>query len=170
MIFKDLIKNNFDIYYSYNKQDIDPSNITVYPISEYNLEGLKILYDNSRKAGENTNANCKIATVDPLLWFGDFLDKHFDKLNFVSSKSEFSILKIEKNVITNKKYFILIKEFESEEEFNKFFYEAKYKNLVLFSIVKLVDLLKLKVSYKIRYTDITEKHEIRDKKINEIIK
>lgn len=169
MKFNNLIKNEFESY-SFGKEQMDPQFITVYPLSEYNLEGVKILYDNCKKMS-NLNNNVKIATVDPKIWLGQLLDKHFDKISYVSSKMEFNILKIDSksDTILNKSYNIKTSEFSSEEELDEFFNNSHFKTLVVFSIIKNVDLVTLKAYYKLRFTDITETFEVRDKKIKNIL-
>jgi hypothetical protein len=84
MLFKDFIQNT--------KQqinvNIDPKSISVYPIGENNLEGIKILIDSCfRMGGENNNV--RMATVDPTLWLGHFLDKHWTKISYVTSLPSF---------------------------------------------------------------------------------
>ena len=169
MKFKNLIKNSFDTFPNFDKDQIDISSITVYPFSEYNLEGVKIFFDSCKKAGALNN-NVKIATVDPTIWLGDFLDKHFDKISYVTNKHVFNVLKIERGEIVNKRYNIKTIDFNNDEELDDFFNKSKFRTLVLFSIVKSVDLKTLKYSYKLRYSDITEGYEIRDKKINELFR
>jgi len=169
MIFQELIKSSFDAYSNFERAEMEPSTITVYPLTEYNLEGVKLLFDNCKKAGAQNN-NSRIATVDPVLWLGEFLDKNFDKISYVSTKLEFTILKIEKDKIINKRFHIRSKEFYSDNELNNFFNDNKFKTLVVFSIIKQVDLNNLQITYKLRYSDITENSEIRDKKIKELFK
>jgi len=165
MLFKDFIQNT--------KQqinvNIDPKSISVYPIGENNLEGIKILIDSCfRMGGENNNV--RMATVDPTLWLGHFLDKHWTKISYVSSATSFVIMKVIDNKIVSKQYNTETKEFESEDLVNDFFERGRWKTFVLFSIIKYVDLLTLNISYRVRYADITEKYEERDNKLEEILK
>jgi hypothetical protein len=165
MIFKDFIQN----IRQQTNINADPKTISVYPIGENNLEGIKILIDNCfRMGGENNNV--RMATVDPSLWLGDFLDKHWNKISYVTSLPTFMIVKVVDNKVISKQYSSETKEFESEELVNEFFEKGRWKTFVLFSIIKYVDLLTLTISYRVRYADITEKYEERDNKINEILK
>lgn len=165
MIFKDFIQN----IRQQTNINADPKTISVYPIGENNLEGIKILIDNCfRMGGENNNV--RMATVDPSLWLGDFLDKHWNKISYVTSLPTFMIMKVVDNKVISKQYSSETKEFESEELVNEFFEKGRWKTFVLFSIIKYVDLLTLTISYRVRYADITEKYEERDNKINEILK
>ena len=120
--------------------------------------------------GGDSNSNVRMATIDPSLWLGQLLDKHWSKISYVSSMPNFEICKIEDNIIISKHYICSTKEFESEDLVTDFFEKGIWKTLVLFSIVKYVDLLTLNISYRVRYADITEKYEERDNKLEEILK
>jgi hypothetical protein len=166
MIFKEFIKN---INGPGQLTNTDPKSISVYPVGENNLEGVKILIDNCFRMGSD-NSNVRMATVDPSLWLGQFLDKHWTKISYVTSLPSFNIMKVEDNKIVSKNYNCLTKEFESEDLINEFFEKSRWKTFVLFSIIKYVDLLNLSISYRVRYADITEKYEERDNKLEEILK
>ena len=166
MIFKEFIKNISGLTQLANT---DPKSISVYPIGENNLEGIKILIDNCFRMGSDNN-NVRMATVDPSLWLGQFLDKHWTKISYVTSLPSFVIMKVIDNKIVSKQYNTETKEFESEDLINDFFEKGRWKTLVLFSIIKYVDLLTLNISYRVRYADITEKYEERDNKLEEILK
>lgn len=165
MIFKDFISN-------INQQiggTIDSKSISVYPIGENNLEGLKVLIENCFRMGSE-NSNVRMATVDPTLWLGDFLDKHWNKISYVSNLPSFQIIKVEGNKIVSRQYNTVTNEFESDIEMDEFFNKNRWKKFVLFSIMKYVDLTNLKTSYRLRCADITEKYEERDNKLEEILK
>ena len=164
MIFKDFLQNIRS-----QQVNIEPKSIQVYPIGENNLEGIKVLIDNCFRMG-NDNINVRMATVDPSLWLGQFLDKHWTKISYVTSIPSFNIMKVEENKIISKNYNCISKEFESDELINDFFEKGRWKTFVMFSIIKSVDLLTLSSSYRIRYADITEKYEERDNKLEEILK
>ena len=165
MIFKDFIKN---INGTAQLTNTDPKSISVYPIGENNLEGIKILIDNCFRMG-NDNNNVRMATVDPSLWLGQFLDKNWTKISYVTSMPSFHIMKVVDNTIVSKQYNTETKEFESEDLINEFFEKGRWKTFVLFSIIKNVDLTNLNSSYRVRYADITEKYEERDNKLEEIL-
>lgn len=164
MIFKDLLQNAANV-----SPNIDAKSIQVYPIGENNLEGIKILIDNCFRMG-NDNSNVRIATIDPSLWLGQFLDKHWTKISYVSSGPSFNIMKVEDNKIVSRTYNCINVEFESEDSINDFFAKGRWKTFVIFSIIKHVDLVTLSSSYHVRYADITEKYEERDNKLEEILK
>jgi hypothetical protein len=164
MIFREFLQN-----IKTQLVNVEPKSISVYPIGENNLEGIKVLIDNCYRMG-NENNNIRIATMDPSLWLGQFLDKHWNKISYVTSLPTFIIMKVEDNKIVSKQYNTETKEFESEDLINDFFERGRWKTLVVFSIIKHVDLVSLSSTYRVRYADITEKYEERDNIINEILK
>lgn len=168
-MFSDLISN-----YTTNpisvSNSLDVKSISVYPISEYNLEGIKILLDNCMRMGSELNTNVQLATIHPSMWLGDFLDKNWDKISHVTTNVQFTILKHESGKIISKNYKVDSVKFDTEEELNSFFINGKWKKFVLFSVVKYANLSTMNCYYSVRYSDITEKFEERDNKINEILK
>lgn len=165
MIFNELINDRS----TQSSISIDPKTITIYPISEYNLEGIKILIDNCMRMGKESNSNVKLATIDPSIWLGDLLDKHWDKISYVSINVSFEVMKVEDGKIIQKQYRVDTIKFDTEKEVDNFFDKGKWKKFVLFSIVKYANLSTMKAFYSIRYSDITEKFEERDNKINSIL-
>ena len=163
MIFKYFLQN-----IRTQQTNIEPKSIQVYPIGENNLEGVKVLIDNCYRMGSENN-NVRMATVDPSIWLGQFLDKHWSKISYVTSMIAFNIMKVEGNQIVTKNYNCLTKEFVTDDEINDFFEKGRWKTFVMFSIIKSVDLVTLSSTYKIKYADITEKYEERDNKIKEIL-
>jgi len=166
MIFDDFITN---IKTSTMITSVDAKSISVYPVGENNLEGVKILIDSCFRMGGDNN-NVRMATVDPTLWLGKVLDKHWNRISYVTGVPSFNIIKVEDNKIVSKQYNTITNEFDSGELLDDFFEKGRWKTFVLFSITKYVDLLTLTTSYRVRYADITEKYEERDNKINEILK
>ena len=167
-MFEKLLKHN--IWSSSDPQtNLDPKNISVYPFSEYNMEGLKLLLDNCKRMGHE-NTNVRVATVDPTLWLGGFLDRHWQKISFISTLVSFNIFKLEGNNLVTKAYRASNFEFNIDDELDNFFNEKKFRKLVMFSITKSVDLETMNSRYTVRLADITEKYEERDMKIEEILK
>lgn len=166
MIFKELISS---VSGPVQLTSTGAKDISVYPIGENNLEGIKILIDNCFRMG-NDNNNVRMATINPSLWLGQFLDNHWNKISYVSSLPSFNIMKVVNNKIVSKQYNTETKEFESDGLINDFFEKGRWKTFVIFSIIKHVDLVNLSSSYRVRYADITEKYEERDNKLEEILK
>lgn len=165
-IFGNLMNNHINGFMT--DISLDPSNITVYPVSQFNLEGIKILIDNCKRIGDKNN-NVAVATVDPIVWMCDLLDKHWDKISFVSTKPTFNILQVKSNKLVSTNYKTISINFDSMEELDEFFNKSQFKTFVLFSLVKYVNLSSMKSYCVLRYCDITEKYEERDKKINKIL-
>jgi hypothetical protein len=166
MIFKDFIKNTNSPFQLANT---DPKNISVYPISEDNLEGIKILIDNCMRMGTENNNNVTFATISPTIWLGEFLDKYWQNISYVTTMPKFEMLKVEDNKIISNTYSVITAEFNSNVEVAEFFKSGRWKKFVLFSIVKYANLENLSTSYRVRFADITEKYEERDGKINAIL-
>lgn len=167
MTFKELLSNSFN---GATLTNLDPKSIVLYPVSESNLEGIKILIDTSMRMGINDNNNVTIATISPSLWMGDVLDKHWQKISYVCSMPVFEIIKIEGSNIVAKSYRVGEVIFKTDEEMDTFFNMGIWKKFVIFSMVKYADLVNMTTYYKVRYADITEKFEERDAKITEILK
>jgi len=164
-MFNDLVKS-----ITKNKVKSDASNVVLYPISEYNLEGIKILIGNCLYWGTMNNNNVSIASIDPSIWLGDFLDNHWSKISWVSTSQSFSITKFNSSNtgILEKTYKSASITLNSEEEINEFF-SQKWKKLVLYSLNKYANLSKMTTFYIIVYADITEKYEERDYFIDKIL-
>ncbi len=160
-MFRELISSNVN-------STLDPKKISIYPISEYNLEGIKILYDNSlRMCHDNTNTHT--ASVNPSIWMGDVLDKHWRKISYVCASPSFTIIKVEDNNIVEKSYTAKLIKLDTDDELDAFFEKGSWKKFVIFYIIRYVDLVSLNPYYTIKYADITEKFEERDNKINSIL-
>lgn len=148
----------------------DHKSISLYPISESNLEGIKILTDNCIRMGKEDNSNIILATIDPSIWLGDFLDKYWNKISYVTTNVKFTILKVDDDRIIQKDYNVITKQLDDDDDVDSFFESGKWKKFVIFSIIKYANLAIMKSHYSIKYADITEKFEERDNKINEILK
>jgi hypothetical protein len=166
-MFNKLIENSTLNGVAVNKS-LDSNTVSIYPISEYNLEAIKYLIENCSRSNQE-NINVRIATIDTSLWLGDFLDKYWNKISYVCTLPSFDVLKVEGNKIVTKTYRVGSKDFHSDAELDSFFNEGKWKKFVIYTITKYADLSTMKTFYNIRYADITEKYEVRDNKINSIL-
>jgi hypothetical protein len=119
--------------------------------------------------GSENNNNVTVATVNPTIWLGDFLDKHWENISYVTTIPKFNILRVEDGKIVSNIYSTITVDFKSDEEVSDFLSKGRWKKFVLFSIVKYANLENLSFNYRIRYADITEKYEERDGKINAIL-
>lgn len=167
MIFTDVIKN----HYSQPGVKItdDPRTITVYPLGDLNLEGVKVLLDNCKRHNTENN-NVRVATVDPTLWIGKFLDKHYQKLSFVSISISFEIHQVINGSIFCKSYKHDYLNFNSELELDNYMESMKWKTIVIHSITKEINLDNLNTKFTVRICEIGDSTEERDKKIKEVLK
>lgn len=166
-MFNKLIENSNLNGFNVSKS-LDSKTVSIYPISEYNLEAIKYLIENCSRSNQQ-NINVRIAIIDTSLWLGDFLDKYWDKISYVCTLPRFDVLKVEGNEVVTKTYKVGSKEFHCESELDVFFNGGKWKKFVIYTITKYADLSTMKTFYNIRYADITEKYEIRDNKLNSIL-
>lgn len=135
------------------------------PIDNYCLEGLVTFVENSRLLG-GTGIS---ARFDLSLWMNDFLVKHVDKISYVTTTPSFSIQSLEDGKLTEKVVPVKSKTFNSDEELDDFFESQIGKKLVVYTIGKFIDLSNMKISYDLRYADITLKDEQREIKLNKIL-
>jgi len=143
--------------------------LSVYPISEYNLEAIKYLVENCEMCNDSSNVNVNLATFNTSLWLGDFLDKYWDKMSYVCRMPIFNIMKLEGNKIITRTYETKSDTFQTESDLDKFFEEGKWKKFAIYTVSKFADLSKMSSFYVIRYADITEKYEVRDNKLSSIL-
>jgi|SaaInlV_165m_DNA_1040744.scaffolds.fasta_scaffold04565_4 hypothetical protein len=143
--------------------------LSVYPISEYNLEALKYLVENCEVCNDSSNVNVNLATFNTSLWLDDLLDKYWDKISYVCKSPVFNIMKLEGNKIITRTYETRAYTFKTESDLHKFFEEGKWKKFAIYTISKFADLSKMSSFYVIRYADITEKYEVRDNKLSSIL-
>jgi hypothetical protein len=153
-----------------NSIDLSQSRtISVYSVSSDNIDGIEILYNNSKRMSSD-NSNVSVATISPSLWMPELLNKYWDKISYVSAMPICNLLKIDGDDIVNMNYTTISKSFNSESELDDFFNSiTKYNRLAFFSIMKIADLRTLSISYQVRYFDTTQKNEIRDEKIKDIL-
>jgi hypothetical protein len=159
----------FDVFVNEIKAVSPKRELSVFPISEYNLEAIKYLVENCEMGNNGPNINVRLATFNTSLWLGDFLDKYWDKISYVSKLPAFNIIKVEDGSIVVKTYETKSDTFDNEEELDKFFEDGKWKKFVIYKVSKFADISKMTSFYTIRYADITEKYEVRDKKIEHIL-
>jgi hypothetical protein len=147
--------------------------ITVKPSIHINDDvdfwSFKVLYDNCLSMG-NENKNVTYATFHPSLWFSDIFDNLKNVTKLVTELPSFQLFKIENNTVLVTNYKVDTCRFTSDEEFKKFLtQDCKYKSLAFYSIVKYLDLRTLSITWTVRYCDVTDIQDIRDKKIDEVI-
>lgn len=164
-MFKNLIHNYTD---TQSFSEINNTDVQIFPITEDNLDGLFILFNNCIKSGSTNNSNVKVATLHPRLWLGELMDKYYKYIRYVCNTPSFKVSKIEESELKTFNYSCRNVELQ-ENELESFFIENKFKKMVVYYIVKYLDCVSLRSYYTIRYADMTEKYEERDLKIKEIL-
>jgi hypothetical protein len=128
----------------------------LFRIDGYNIDNISLFINNC-----NDGINDGItASFDLKLWLNDFLNKYYKYISYITICSKFEINGILFSCKT--------KELE-EEELDDFFNYYKYRNLVLLYVIKNISLETFKISYKIRYVDITNKEDEREFKLLDIL-
>lgn len=153
-MYSELIKNPRQIYKS-----------SLLPIDGYCLDGLIKLIDTDLGIG-----NGFTATFDKTLWLNDFLIKHIKKIKYVTATPDFSIACYEGGKISEKIVKSVSIDFDSESALDDFFEKNDGRVLVLFNISKHLDMKTMKVFFHMRYADITTIDQVRDEKLNKILK
>ena len=134
-------------------------------IDKYCLDGLVTFVENSRLLG-GTGISAKF---DLSLWMNDFLTKHIDKISYATITPSFSIQSLEDGILTEKVVAVKSIIFNSDTELDEFFKNQIGKKIVVYTIGKFIDLRYMKISYELRYADITLKSEQREIKLNKIL-
>ena len=134
-------------------------------IDNYCLDGLVTFVENSRLLG-GTGISAKF---DLSLWMNDFLTKHIDKISYATITPSFSIQSLEDGILTEKVVAVKSIIFNSDTELDEFFKNQIGKKIVVYTIGKFIDLRYMKISYELRYADITLKSEQREIKLNKIL-
>lgn len=155
--------NGTNLNDSFNKE------LYVYPVLDSNLEAIKILIHNCFERGKSDPSNVELVSINPNIWLSDFINKNIEFIKMVSTGPSFSILKSENDNLFYKNYHCESIKMKNDIELEEFFRKNEWKSLVIFTIVKIADLRTMKSWYNIRYADITEEYEQRDKKIKKIL-
>jgi len=163
MSFKNIIQSSPNDLLEFKKEEY------IYPVSKNNLAPILILIKNCLLQGSDIGSNVEIVSVNPSIWLGEFLDRYIDCISYVSSSPVFNILKYDEVDVYSTNYRCDRLVFYDDNAVDEFFSSNKWKNLVIYSIIKNVDLKNMKSWYTLRYADITETYEVRDNKINEIL-
>ena len=135
--------------------------------NKYNLDGILYFIGNCR---EVLTENINYAKFDISLWLDDFLIKYYNNIKYITSVPQFDIDSIINDIYTTKIIKCKSIKFDSDEELDKFFIDNTNHILVLYTICKQINLKTLNISYNLRYADITTKEDLRDYKIDKIIK
>jgi hypothetical protein len=131
---------------------------------------LKTLYENCLRMGSTNNTNVTHASIHPSLWFSEFYQKYSDCIKMVSKNATFELIKIVNDKIVTQNYTCQFLQIDSDEKLDDYFNQFRnYRSLVLFSVIKLLDLQSLKSVWHVRSKDVSSKEEVRNLKIDDII-
>jgi hypothetical protein len=88
----------------------------------------------------------------------------------VSKNATFELIKIVNDKIVTQNYTCQFLQIDSDEKLDDYFNQFRnYRSLVLFSVIKLLDLQSLKSVWHVRSKDVSSKEEVRNLKIDDII-
>lgn len=164
-----MFKNLIDSINTNSISDSFKKDSFVYPVSESNLEAIKILIHNSFQQGQSESSNVEWVTINPTIWLADFLESYIQHIKFVSTGPSFSILRMTTDDLIYNTYHCDSIRLNSEDELSDFFMKNEWNSLVIYGIVKIADLRTMSAWYNIRYADVTEKYEKIDNKLNKIL-
>jgi hypothetical protein len=133
------------------------------------LTYLKILFENCLRMGSNGNANIEVASIHPSLWFSENFELFKKYIRVITKTPSFHLLRMEDNNLGSFFFNTQTEKLIKDDEFINFFEKSNFHTLVIFSIVKYIDVKNLHTFWQIRYADISTLEEIRDKKISSII-
>jgi len=145
---------------------------TVIPMNELDSSALFLLYDNSSRMCNESNNSVSVATVSPEVWLDDISNLVIENVSYVAKNPVFQMLSYRStDNIHSTQYSCDMATFDSFNELTYFIKEkGKFSTLVLFSIVKYVNLDTLVVSWGLRYKEIVDPKQIRDKKLEYLTK
>jgi hypothetical protein len=138
------------------------------PVNNHSLDAVIQLITNCRDLSIDLSIGVQYAKFDISLWLNDFLVNNYSKIKYVTALTRFTLEYIENDRIYSKFIDCVTIQFDSDDELQNFFDDNDGKTLVIYTIVKYIDLKTLKVFYTMRYVDITERDEEREMKINKI--
>ena len=129
------------------------------------------LYETSSRMCNESNNNVEIATVSPSVWFDDLVDVVMENVGYVAKSTQFQFLFYKNPDILSICYSCDVERFNSLNDLKDFIKKkGQFSTLVLFSIVKYVDLHNLNVYWSMRYKEILDTQQIREKKIEYLTK
>jgi len=118
-----------------------------------------------------SNSNVSVATASPDVWFDDVVELIIENVSYISKNNNFQFIIYDKPNLKFVEYSCEFKEFQSIDDMKDFIQEKGQLSLfVLFSIVKYVNLDTLSVSWGVRYKEVLDNQQIRDNKIEYLIK
>lgn len=148
-------------------------NSSILHINRHDISSLSLFIMNSERMGDSTytltsNSNVEIATMNPNLYIYDIIEYIIDYVDYITKSTAFSLTTYENSEFRQMNYNCeFSRQLDTIEDVKDFLKEkGEFNLLILFSIVKYVDLVNLKPYFKITYKSIEDKIISRDKKLN----
>lgn len=148
-------------------------NTSILHINRQDISSLSLFISNSERMGDSTytptsNINVEIATMNPILYIHDIIEDIIDYVDYITKSPSFSLTSYENGEFKQMNYYCeYSNQLNTIEDVKDFLKEkGEFNLLILFSIVKYVDLINLKPYFKISYKSIEDKIISRDKKLN----
>lgn len=148
---------------------------TVVKVERLNVTALSLLYENSLRMGDtsntlNSNSNVETATQHPSKYMDMLVECILDNVSYITKSPVFYLVEFRNGDLIQSTHHCENNTFEDLDSLKLFLKEnGQFSILVLFSIIKYVDLDKLKPFWHIKYKSIEDLEKKRDKKIDVIL-
>lgn len=143
----------------------------VFKVDKIESGALAILYDNSIRMGNESNYNVEVATVNPDKYFDDICDDILNYVSYIAKSPSFQMTSYEGGKLISRQFSCDNITFDTLNDFKNFLKEkGNFNTLVLFSIVKFVNLTNLEVKFGVRYKEVSDPQKVRDDKIDYLTK
>lgn len=146
-------------------KSLEPS---VVKVDDLESSSLSILYSNCIRMGNLDNSNVGIASASPDIFLNEMISLILENVSYIARGPMFTITSIiDGKVLLSTSYSCETEEFDTLGSLKDFIStKGKFSTLVLYSIVKYIELDKLTFKFILRYKEIANIKAIRDKKID----
>lgn len=141
--------------------------MAVIKVDHLESSALALLFENSYRTGNDTNNNVMVATVSPEGWLDELVPTILDYVSYVCKFPTFQISSYRNKEILVTHLFaekLLLNSIDEVKDFLK--EKGSFSTLVIYAIIKYVDLSTLKESWAVRFCHITDLQGVRNKKLN----
>lgn len=148
---------------------------SVIRVDRLNVVALSLLYENSLRMGTDNggnvfNSNVETATQHPSKYMDSLVECIIDNVSFITKSPIFNLTEFKNGQLIQNTHHCEYATFNDIDSLKLFIKEnGEFSILVLFSIIKYVDLDKLKAFWHIKYKMIEDLERKRDKKIDVIL-
>lgn len=139
---------------------------TVVKVDYLESSALSVLHTNSLRMGNLDNSNVGLATLSPDVYFDDIANTVLESVDYISTLPSFGITSYVNGKLISTNYSTDSIPFSDIEGLKRFLTErGKVSVLVLYSIVKFVNLNDLTSHFFVRFKEIDDIQTVRNKKI-----